>query len=263
MKKIVFPLTAAVALLCNAAYAVDAKLNNTEWALQSLSGWNGQSPAKLPRPATLAFNGDNVSGSDGCNSFNGIYTQTGKPNSLRIPTDKMMSTMMACIDNVDKLSRQYTQILNQTATYQLNGNSLTLKDARGRKLASFTKPVSTLPGTSWQVRDYNNGREAIVGNANTPNMNVTFAKDGRVTGNGGCNGFFATYTHNPNDNSIKISQIGATKMFCHRPEGVMQDEADFLKALASAKTFRRSGSTLELFNQQGILAVGLGLKAGK
>lgn len=260
MKNILISLAAAVALLCNTAYAVDAKLDKTEWALQSLSGWNGQSPAKLPRPATLAFNGDNVSGNDGCNLFNGIYTQTKKPNSLRIPTDKMMSTMMACMGDADKLSRLYLQALNRTTVYQLHGNTLTLKDARGRKLASFNKPATELPGTNWQVMDYNDGKQGIVSSINTERMSMTFSKDGRVTGNAGCNRFFATYTHNPRNNSIAISQIGATKMFCQQPEGVMREEAQFLKALASAKTYRRSGATLELFNTQGSHALGLSLK---
>ncbi|QTR50749.1 META domain-containing protein [Candidatus Thiothrix anitrata] len=260
MKKILFPLVVCFALLCNTAYAVDAKLNKTEWTLQSLSGWNAQSPAKLPQPATLAFSGDNVSGNDGCNLFNGIYTQTAKPNSLRIPTDKMMSTMMACMGGADKLSRMYLQALNRTTGYQLNNNILTLKDARGRKLATFNKPATTLPGTNWQVMDYHNGQQGIVSSINTERMRMTFSKDGGVTGNAGCNRFFGTYTHNPRNNSIAISQLGATKMFCQQPEDVMQEEALFLKALTSAKTYRRSGASLELSNAQGIHVVGLRLK---
>lgn len=263
MKKYLICFAACVALLGNSAYAVDAKLNKTEWTLQSLSNWNGQSPAKLAQPATLAFSGDNVSGNDGCNLFNGVYTQTAKPNSLRIPTDKMMSTMMACMGTADKLSRQYLQTLNQTMAYQLTGETLTLKDARGRKLAVFTKPATTLPNTSWQVANYNNGKEGVVSSLSTERMSVTFDKNGRITGHAGCNRFFGTYSHNPANKSITISQIGATKMYCQQPEGVMQEESLFLQALASAKTFRRSGATLELFNQQGVHAVGLNLKSGK
>lgn len=263
MKNVFLPFAIAGALLCSPAYAVDVKLNKTEWALQSLSGWHGTSPAKLPRPATLAFNGDNVNGNDGCNLFNGIYTQTGKTNSLRIPTDKMMSTMMACMGDVDKLSRHYLQALDRTVAYQLNGNALTLKDAHGRKLATFTKPATALPGTQWQVQDYHNGHQGIISSQNTARMSVNFDKQGGVTGHAGCNQFFATYTHNPSNNSIRISQIGSTKMFCQQPEGVMLEEAQFLQALGRAKTYRRSGAGLTLFDAQGTHAVGLGLKAGK
>lgn len=74
---------------------------------------------------------------------------------------------------------------------------------------------------------------------------VEFASaENRVTGNAGCNRMFGKFETNAGD--IKISGIGATKMFCAQ-EGVMKLETDFTKALERATRFEQQGSTLNLY----------------
>ena len=71
-------------------------------------------------------------------------------------------------------------------------------------------------------------------------------EDGQAGGNGGCNGYFGSFS--TNNNEITISSLGATSQFCPEPEGVMEQEAAFLMTLPSATRFRLDGNTLELRN---------------
>ena len=65
-----------------------------------------------------------------------------------------------------------------------------------------------------------------------------------MTGSAGCNNYFGPYQ--VSGNNITISPPGATTLACAEPEGVMEQEAQFLNALPSAATFVLDGNSLEL-----------------
>ena len=244
------PAVMGASLLSQTAVAANT-LNKTEWVLQTLVGWQGQPLATIQRPATLVFNAGGVSGNDGCNSFSGRYVVRGG-NQLRIPPNNRVSTMMACMGEADTLARLYTQALDATTHYQLNGQQLSLFNAQGNVVATLKKPASELPNTKWQLMGYFDGRNAFVSSANTEKMTANFGANGSLTGNGGCNSYFANYLVNPAQNSVQITGIGATKMFCAQPDDLMQEESRFLKALSSVKTYHRMGNSLEMFNAKGM-----------
>jgi heat shock protein HslJ len=54
---------------------------------------------------------------------------------------------------------------------------------------------------------------------------------------------------------VEISQLASTMMFCGAPEGIMDQETQYLAALRSAATFQVEGTTLELRTADGALAV--------
>jgi len=88
----------------------------------------------------------------------------------------------------------------------------------------------------------------LKGEAITPNENqikepgfILAEKDNRITGNGGCNAFFGTYSLSAG-NKISFSDIGSTKMAC--PD--MDTESLFLQVLSEADNFSLSGDTLWL-----------------
>jgi heat shock protein HslJ len=100
-----------------------------------------------------------------------------------------------------------------------------------------------LAGSRWEVVQFNNG-SGIVTLLPGTRLTVEFGTDGQVTGTAGCNTYFGPYQ--VNGNSITIQPPGATALACAEPEGVMEQEAQFLNALPSAATFRLDGNTLEL-----------------
>ena len=91
---------------------------------------------------------------------------------------------------------------------------------------------ATLVGATWLAEDINGG--GVIDNAQTT---FSIAPDGRVTGNGGCNGFFAQAEIK--GDKIKIGKAGATMMAC--PEALMDQEHRFFAALEQAATYRIDG----------------------
>jgi heat shock protein HslJ len=73
-------------------------------------------------------------------------------------------------------------------------------------------------------------------------LSVRFEDNGKVSGYGGCNSFFSTYT--VNDSSIEIGPIGATRMACPDPQ--MNREIRFFEALEGAKRIVTRGSRMRL-----------------
>jgi len=101
-----------------------------------------------------------------------------------------------------------------------------------------------LAGTRWEVVNYNNGQGALVSLIADTRISVDFGTDGQITGSAGCNTYFAPYQ--VTGNAITISEPGATQTVCAEPEGVMEQEAEFLAALQTAATFSIDGDTLEM-----------------
>jgi len=52
---------------------------------------------------------------------------------------------------------------------------------------------------------------------------------GQVTGSAGCNTYFGSY--DANKSKLTIGVIAATEMYCLEPEGVMDQEQEYLKIL--------------------------------
>jgi putative lipoprotein len=86
--------------------------------------------------------------------------------------------------------------------------------------------------TTWLAEDIN-GR-GVIDNAQST---FSVAPDGKVTGSGGCNRFFAQAE--VKDDKIKIGKAGATMMAC--AEALMDQERKFFAALEAAATFRIDG----------------------
>ncbi|MEZ4770063.1 MAG: META domain-containing protein [Caldilineales bacterium] len=199
---------------------------------------------------TLAFGADgSVPGSDGCNNFSTTYTEDG--SSLTI-TQPMASTMMACEDVVMAQAAAVTAVLTTTTDFSIAEDQLTLI-AGDETLATFTAVSSDLTDTAWDVVNYNNGREAVVGILEGTEVTAYFGADGTVTGNAGCNQYFAEYT--TDGSNISIGQPGSTMMFCAEPEGAMEQESAYLAALQSAATYSISGDMLQMRTAEDALAV--------
>jgi uncharacterized lipoprotein YbaY len=147
----------------------------------------------------------------------------------------------------------YLAGLQAAATYQMTGDSLVLLDAAGAELMTFAvnTPVE-LAGSAWRVIGYNNGNEAVVSVIIDTEMTATFGADGQVTGSAGCNNYFAGYELD--GDSIAIGPAGATMMMCAEPEGIMEQEQQYLAALGTAATYRIDLDRLELRTADGALA---------
>jgi heat shock protein HslJ len=243
----------AVACSTTAPVTVDDDLDNTAWRLTALPG----DPAVAGPAATLHFAGRKVSGSDGCNRFSGSYTATG--NSLRV-AGKLASTMMACPEGTMQQAAAFGSALQRATAFRRDGRRLLLQDDAGNVLATLREQATGLAGSAWQVTGYNNGRQAVVSLLAGSDLTLAFSADGRLSGSAGCNRYHATYSSSAQD--IRIGPAGATRRTCGEPPGIMEQEARFLDALASAALWRLDGDRLELRTAGGALAVSLAAAAG-
>jgi heat shock protein HslJ len=77
-------------------------------------------------------------------------------------------------------------------------------------------------------------------------MLVHFNPDGKITGSGGCNRFFGSYTIS--GNTIKIGPLASTRKGC---PGLLEAETAFFATLEAAKRFAQDGDSLVLFDAAG------------
>jgi putative lipoprotein len=89
---------------------------------------------------TLDFGADGtVSGFSGCNNYNGPYTETA-PDGITI--GPLASTMKLCDDAINQIEQEYLAAMGNVATYQIDGSTLTLRDADGATQATFTQAAA-------------------------------------------------------------------------------------------------------------------------
>ena len=71
-------------------------------------------------------------------------------------------------------------------------------------------------------------------------------KENRISGNGGCNNYFASIEHY-SSTALSFSAIGATRILC-LSENI---ESDYFQALQEVTTYKIQANTLSLLNKQG------------
>jgi heat shock protein HslJ len=223
-------------------------LSGNIWVVASLSGKAPLAGTTLTAEFTSA---GAVSGSAGCNRYNGSVRSVG--STLRISS--IASTEMACQPRIMTQESGYLSALASARRYSVDGGTLALKALGGRVLATFRAQSQQLAGTSWKVVAYNNGKQAVESVLAATKPTAVFAKEGTLTGFAGCNNYSAAYSGiTP---KLAIAQVSSTRKYCATPTGAMDQEARYLAALATAATYRIEGSTLELRTASGVLAAEL------
>ncbi|HEU4743778.1 MAG TPA: META domain-containing protein, partial [Anaerolineales bacterium] len=93
------------------------------WRLTSYGSAGVMSSALPDVEATLTFSDDGtVTGTSGCNEFGGNYTVDGD----QITFNEIVSTLMLCDVPLMGQEEAMYQVLTETATYQIDGNTLTI-----------------------------------------------------------------------------------------------------------------------------------------
>jgi heat shock protein HslJ len=225
-------------------------LEGTTWLLAGLPG-----RALVPESTvTLLLADGRAGGTDGCNRYGAAYTLPGG-SRLDIDAAGAASTMMACPAALMEQASAFMAGLARTHGYRLTADRLELLAADGAVLALLTRQAASLAGTAWRVTGYNNGRQAVVSVLAGTSLTLVLGPDGRAGGSAGCNGFTASWSGS--GGQLKFGPPAATRRYCDTPAGVMEQEQQFLQALASAASARREGGRLELRAADGTLAVSL------
>lgn len=252
---LVLALAALLAACATTTPVTDApSLDKTAWLLSALPG---RTLAADPA-ATLRFEGGRVSGSDGCNRFGGPYTAKGA--ELKV-SSQLATTRMACPPEIDAQATAFVAALTGAAKYRVAEGKLQLLAADGTLLATLDRQAETLAGTAWRVSGINNGKGGVVSVLAGTVPTLAFGTDGRASGSAGCNSFTAGYT--AAGSKVTFTEAAATRKMCVEPAGVMDQEQQFLAALATVETATVEGDRLELRRADGALAVSATRDAGK
>lgn len=110
----------------------DPGLIDSSWVLEALNG----SP---PLPGTVVrieFTRGKVSGSSGCNTYNGTYTARG--GNMQITN--VFATMIACLDsNVQAQEDEYLTTLALATSYEIINDRLFIYDGAGNQIVVFSR----------------------------------------------------------------------------------------------------------------------------
>jgi heat shock protein HslJ len=236
------------------APSAPAGLPGTSWKVTMYNNGNQAVVSLLTgTDITLNFGTDGqASGNAGCNNYTGGYQAGGK--ALKV--GPLVSTQKACDTpaGVMEQEQQYVAALQSAATFEIAGDTLTIRDASGamQVVAKASIPAG-LPGTSWKVTMYNNGNQAVVGLLAGTNISLNFGTDGQASGNAGCNRYSGGFQ--ARGKALKVGPLAGTRMFCDKPAGVMDQEQQYLAALQSAATYEITGSTLTIRDAGGAMQV--------
>jgi len=105
-------------------------------------------------------------------------------------------------------------------------------------VACGTTSSDTLNGTTWEL--YSIGSYSPIAGSKT----TIHFEDGQVSGLGGCNQYGGEYQIN--GNKLEFDKLYMTEMACVSPEGIMEQEQRFLKALGDASSFETMNGQLQI-----------------
>lgn len=233
-------------------------LEGTTWVMEAYLNSEGVLAGALPgSKATARFENGEVGGVASCNNYFGTYRFHGGD---KLSVDIGGMTEMYCApEELMAQEGEFLAALDKAASYVIAENKLQIEDVSGKGILVFSalEPVP-LVGKTWQLTGYNNGRQAVVSVIIGTEMTATFGEDGSMTGSAGCNNYMASYELE--GDAISIGPAATTRMFCGEPEGIMEQEAQYLAALKTAATYRIDGDRLQLRAVDGALVADYLLK---
>jgi len=159
------------------------ELQGTHWVLTTF-GPNDNQTAVLPdTELTLNFEGEQINGSAGCNSY---FADVSIEEDGKVSVGLVGSTLMACLDEeVTQQEGDFLATLAQVTSYTLSGNRLTLHTNDGSlQFVAATMHETSQDGTEmvdWEtaVSILNNGEVVEIFQTHSLDVTLTLA-DGRV-----------------------------------------------------------------------------------
>jgi heat shock protein HslJ len=226
-------------------------LDGTHWTLTSFGSGGTSTAVPAGIVVDARFAGGTIAGSSGCNVYSGPVTLSGQSMTV----GALATTQMACPGPQGETETAYLAALAKAATFTATADALTIFDAAGAPLLVYAAgPANPLEG-EWNVTGYNNGKEAVTSPIAGTTLTATFTADA-VSGSSGCNTYNGTYTRD--GDTLKIGPLATTRMACD--PAIMDQETQFLAALAASTTVQQSGATVTLRNGSGATQVTLAAK---
>ena len=234
-------LLLASLLLNPLTLAQSGQIADGVWTLRELQGPSGAQKFAGPDAPTLRLlgtgistaEGTQVSGYSGCNTFKTTAIFTARTLQLR----PIATTRLACPEARMTLEARYLQVLRQARVYARQGAKLTLTAGASQAIFEYGSDAQRRLVATWR----------LVGTKGETPITVTFAADGRVSGNAGCNTFTGRYS--VDDLSLSVGPLASTRRACPTPE-LQAQEQGFLQDLQQVARLEVSGAQLTLVTRK-------------
>ena len=198
-------------------------------------------PGAAEHAPSATFEDGKVSGRAGCNSYGGRFASSGE--TLEI--SEIGTTLMGCAEPAQTIEWEFLEKLRQVRRWRLEGDELVLEDDDGQELLRLGE--ASLIG-NWEATGFRQ-RDAVASLLPGTEITARFGSDRTLTGSAGCNRYSAGYT--THGNSIEIEPAALTRKACASPEGVMEQENDYVAALTQATSYTVEGRMLTLLAAEG------------
>ena len=129
---------------------------------------------------------------------------------------------------------------------------LTAKQEKSQGQKDKTKQEVSLEDTRWVLQSYGEPGNLKDILADTEIKAEFVSSEGTVKGSAGCNSYFGSYDVKGNQISIP-GPVGATEMYCTEPEGIMEQEQEYLAILQNAETYDIEDDQLQIFSGDKVL----------
>ena len=115
--------------------------------------------------------------------------------------------------------------------------------------SSATDSSAALENTTWVLESYGEQDTLQAVLEGTEITGVFDSAEGNITGSAGCNSYFASYEISGNE--LSVPTLGYTEMYCLTPDGVMEQEQQYVTALASAERYEIREGRLHISGADG------------
>lgn len=258
MKKTVWITRCALAFGFSLAMAAgmsscgtDRQVEGRTWVLQTYRDADGATTSvRADVRVDARFSAGLVSGSSGCN----FYCAPARISDGALEIGVLAVGGKTCLPSVMEIERAYLTDLARAATVSVEDASglLIIGDANGNAVLTFgAEKPRQLPGSSWKLTAYSSRAGELVPTLAGTSISVTFDEDGAFAGLAGCNSYWGSYA--AEGGRLSLDSLDATRLSCSRPEGIMEQERAYLRALRATATFTIAGDTLELRTAEGSL----------
>jgi heat shock protein HslJ len=131
-----------------------------------------------------------------------------------------------------------------------NDQDQTTKQQQRVTVTGGEGPANPLAGTSWLATAYYDpGANGMVSVLPGTSLTAEFDREDSLVGSGGCNDYRARYQ--VEGSNLAIEGVSAGRTLCSEPEGIMEQEAQFLGHLEAATTFTLEGNQVRIAGSAG------------
>lgn len=224
-------------------------IDSTAWALSSYLSVSGTMDPRVEKSiVNMKIANGKITGNAGANRFFGGCKVDG--SLIRISATG--STMMMGTPELMAQENQFLKHLQESVDYMMVGEELRLRNAERQVVLKLVPAIEPgLTSNTWKATGVNNGKGGVVSILAGTEITATFDDTGTISGNAGCNNYTGKFE--AKEEVLKIGTVAQTRKM--GPEGIMEQEANYLRALERVSTYRIDEGTLELRNERDSLQV--------